>query len=104
MGIPDSYFRIDLTIVRGLDYYIGTIYETTLDDYPRLGSVCSGGRYDDLSSHYINKKLPGVGVSIGLTRLFSQLVEQGIVKPQKKSIAEVLIVPLTNDQFKSALN
>ena len=68
MGIPDSYFRIDLTIVRGLDYYIGTIYETTLDDYPRLGSVCSGGRYDDLSSHYINKKLPGVGVSIGLSR------------------------------------
>ena len=104
MGIPDSYFRIDLTIARGLDYYTGTIYETTLDDYPRLGSVCSGGRYDDLASHYINKKLPGVGVSIGLTRLFSQLVEQDIVKPQKKSIAEVLIVPLTDDQFKSALN
>lgn len=104
MGIPDNYFRIDLTIARGLDYYTGTIYETTLDDYPRLGSVCSGGRYDDLASHYINKKLPGVGVSIGLTRLFSQLVEQDIVKPQKKSIAEVLIVPLTDDQFKSALN
>ena len=104
MGIPDNYFRIDLTIARGLDYYTGTIYETTLDNYPRLGSVCSGGRYDDLASHYINKKLPGVGVSIGLTRLFSQLVEQGIVKPQKKSIAEVLIVPLTDDQFKSALN
>lgn len=104
MGIPDNYFRIDLTIARGLDYYTGTIYETTLDDYPRLGSVCSGGRYDDLASHYINKKLPGVGVSIGLTRLFSQIVEQDIVKPQKKSIAEVLIVPLTDDQFKSALN
>lgn len=104
MGIPDNYFRIDLTIARGLDYYTGTIYETTLDDYPRLGLVCSGGRYDDLASHYINKKLPGVGVSIGLTRLFSQLVEQDIVKPQKKSIAEVLIVPLTDDQFKSALN
>ena len=104
MGIPDNYFRIDLMIARGLDYYTGTIYETTLDDYPRLGSVCSGGRYDDLASHYINKKLPGVGVSIGLTRLFSQLVEQDIVKPQKKSIAEVLIVPLTDDQFKSALN
>ena len=104
MGIPDNYFRIDLTIARGLDYYTGTIYETTLDDYHRLGSVCSGGRYDDLASHYINKKLPGVGVSIGLTRLFSQLVEQDIVKPQKKSIAEVLTVPLTDDQFKSALN
>lgn len=104
MGIPDNYFRIDLTIARGLDYYTGTIYETTLDNYPRLGSVCSGGRYDDLASHYINKKLPGVGVSIGLTRLFSQLVEQDIVKPQKKSIAEVLIVPLTDDQFKYALN
>ncbi len=104
MGIPDNYFRIDLTIARGLDYYTGTIYETTLDDYPRLGSVCSGGRYDDLASHYINKKLPGFGVSIVLTRLFSQLVEQDIVKPQKKSIAEVLIVPLTDDQFKSALN
>lgn len=104
MGIPDSHFRIDLTIARGLDYYTGTIYETTLDDYPRLGSVCSGGRYDDLASHYINKKLPGVGVSIGLTRLFSQLVEQGIVKPQKKSIAEVLIVPLKDDQLEYALD
>lgn len=104
MGIPDSHFRVDLTIARGLDYYTGTIYETTLDDYPRLGSVCSGGRYDDLASHYINKKLPGVGVSIGLTRLFSQLVEQGIVKPQKKSIAEVLIVPLKDDQLEYALD
>lgn len=104
MGIPDSHFRIDLTIARGLDYYTGTIYETTLDDYPRLGSVCSGGRYDDLASHYISKKLPGVGVSIGLTRLFSQLVEQNIVKPQKKSIVEVLVIPLTDDQFNAALN
>lgn len=103
MGIPESYFRIDLTIARGLDYYTGTIYETTLDEYPRLGSVCSGGRYDDLASHYINKKLPGVGVSIGLTRLFSQLVEQGIVKPQKKSIADVLVIPLGNDQTADAL-
>ena len=104
MGIPDSHFRIDLTIARGLDYYTGTIYETTLDDYPRLGSVCSGGRYDDLASHYISKKLPGVGVSIGLTRLFSQLVEQNIVKPQQKSIVEVLVIPLTDDQFNAALN
>ena len=85
-------------------YNTGTIYETTLDDYPRLGPVCSGGRYDDLASHYISKKLPGVGVSIGLTRLFSQLVEQNIVKPQKKSIVEVLVIPLTDDQFNAALN
>lgn len=104
MGVPDSHFKIDLTIARGLDYYTGTIYETTLDSYPHLGSVCSGGRYDDLASHYIDKKLPGVGVSIGLTRLFSQLVEQGIVKPQKKSIADVLIVPLKDDQLEYALD
>ena len=103
MGIPESYFRIDLTIARGLDYYTGTIYETTLDEYPRFGSVCSGGRYDDLASHYIDKKLPGVGASIGLTRLFSQLVEQGIVKPQKKSIADVLVMPLGSDQVADAL-
>ncbi|MDO4781356.1 MAG: histidine--tRNA ligase [Candidatus Saccharibacteria bacterium] len=103
MGIPESYFRIDLTIARGLDYYTGTIYETTLDEYPRLGSVCSGGRYDDLASHYIGKKLPGVGVSIGLTRLFSQLIEQGIVKSRKKSIADVLVMPLDSNQITDAL-
>lgn len=103
MGVPDSHFKIDLKIARGLDYYTGTIYETTLDDYPKLGSICSGGRYDDLASHYTDRKLPGVGISIGLTRLFSQLVELGIVKSSKKSIAEILVLPLRDEQIEPAL-
>lgn len=103
MGIPDSHFRIDLSIARGLDYYTGTIYETTLDDYISLGSICSGGRYDDLASHYTSKKLPGVGVSIGLTRLFSQLVELGVVKDDSKTVADTLVVPLTEEEMQDAL-
>ena len=74
-GMPESSYTIDLTIARGLDYYTGTVYETFLNDYPSLGSVCSGGRYDNLAEHYTNKKLPGVGISIGLSRLFYQLNE-----------------------------
>lgn len=103
MGIPDSHFRIDLSIARGLDYYTGTIYETTLDDYISLGSICSGGRYDDLASHYTSKKLPGVGISIGLTRLFSQLVELGVVKDDSKTVADTLVVPLTEEEMQDAL-
>ena len=92
MGAHKDYFAIDLSIARGLDYYTGTVYETTLDDNP-IGSVCGGGRYDDLAGHYISEKLPGVGVSIGLTRLFWQLREIGLLKFQKKTIADCIIVP-----------
>ena len=74
-GVPDTHFKIDLTIARGLDYYTGTVYETFLNDYKELGSVCSGGRYENLAEYYTDKKLPGVGISIGLTRLFYKLNE-----------------------------
>jgi histidyl-tRNA synthetase len=97
LGMPDSSFIIDLSIARGLDYYTGTVYETTLVDYPGVGSVCSGGRFDNLSDKYTDKKLPGVGISIGLTRLFSQLKDAGLVKPEASTLAKVLIVPLVND-------
>ena len=93
-GVPDKNFRIDLTIARGLDYYTGTIYETILNDYPEMGSVCSGGRYDNLAEYYTNKKLPGVGISIGLTRLFSQLLEIGLIKTTQTTPIEVLVVPM----------
>lgn len=96
-GVPDENFGVDLTIARGLDYYTGTVYETFLNDYRELGSVCSGGRYENLAEYYTNKNLPGVGVSIGLTRLFSKLNELNIIKAEKKSVAEILIVPMTED-------
>lgn len=96
-GVPDENFGVDLTIARGLDYYTGTVYETFLNDYRELGSVCSGGRYENLAEYYTNKNLPGVGVSIGLTRLFSKLNELKIIKAEKKSVAEILIVPMTED-------
>lgn len=103
MGIPDSHFAIDLSIARGLDYYTGTIYETTLDEHPCIGSVCSGGRYDNLASCYTDRRLPGVGISIGLTRLFSQLMELGIVEEKKKTIADALVIPLTDNEIQPAL-
>lgn len=103
MGIPDGHFMIDLSIARGLDYYTGTIYETTLDDYSRVGSICSGGRYDNLASHYTDKNLPGVGISIGLTRLFSQLLELGIIESKANTIADSLIIPLTTKELRVAL-
>ncbi|MXY46672.1 MAG: histidine--tRNA ligase, partial [Chloroflexi bacterium] len=90
-GIEEDNFSADIGIVRGLDYYTGTIYETRLDDHPHLGSICSGGRYDDLASYFIRKTLPGVGISIGLTRLFSQLLQAGIVKGGSASAAQVLV-------------
>ncbi len=96
-GIPGKNFELDLTIARGLDYYTGTIYETVLDKYPGIGSVCSGGRYDSLAGNYTNKKLPGVGISIGLTRLFYQLREAGILGAAKKSTpTRLLIIPMDN--------
>ena len=89
---------MDLTIARGLDYYTGTVYETTLLDYPEIGSVCSGGRYDNLAEYYTDKKLPGAGISIGLTRLFYVLEEQGLLNPELPTApADVLILPMTED-------
>ncbi len=96
-NVPDTNFKIDLTIARGLDYYTGTVYETFLDDYRKLGSVCSGGRYDNLAEYYTNRKLPGVGISIGLTRFFDQIYDLGLIKADKKSISEVLVVSMSED-------
>ena len=97
-GVPESSFEIDLTIARGLDYYTGTVYETTLTDHPEIGSVCSGGRYDNLAEYYTDKKLPGVGISIGLTRLFFVLEEQGMLSDEViTSPADALIIPMTED-------
>ncbi len=97
LAVPEEYVRLDLTIARGLDYYTGTVFETVLDDYPRLGSICSGGRYDNLASYYTEEKLPGVGISIGLTRLFSQLKEAEIIASSKKTISDILIVPMDKE-------
>ena len=96
-GVPEKNFSIDLTIARGLDYYTGTVYETFLNDYRELGSICSGGRYENLAENYTNKKLPGVGISIGLTRLFYKLNELNIIKAEKKSVSDILIIPLVED-------
>ena len=96
-GVPDKNFKIDLTIARGLDYYTGTVYETILNDYPEMGSVCSGGRYENLAEYYTNKKLPGVGISIGLSRLFYKLREAEIIKPKESTTAKVMILPMLQD-------
>ena len=97
-GMPEENFTVDLTIARGLDYYTGTVYETLLLDHPELGSVCSGGRYDNLAGYYIDKPLPGVGISIGLTRLFYVLDEQGLLNPAIPAApAEALVLPMTED-------
>ena len=97
-GVKEENFAIDLTIARGLDYYTGTVYETTLTDYPEIGSVCSGGRYDNLAEYYTDKKLPGVGISIGLTRLFYVLGEQGLLNDEMVTApADVLVIPMVED-------
>lgn len=97
-GVPASHFKIDLTIARGLDYYTGTVYETTMLDHPEIGSICSGGRYDNLAGYYTDKKLPGVGISIGLTRLFFVLQDKKLLNENPPaSPADVLILPMTND-------
>ena len=97
-GVPEANFAVDLTIARGLDYYTGTVYETTLLDHPEIGSVCSGGRYDDLAGYYTDRQLPGVGISIGLTRLFYVLDEQGLLNPELPGApADVLVLPMTED-------
>ena len=97
-GVPEKKFAVDLTIARGLDYYTGTVYETTMLDHPEVGSVCSGGRYDNLAEYYTDKQLPGVGISIGLTRLFYVLQEQGMLNEALNSApADALILPMTGD-------
>ena len=97
-GVPEENVAVDLTIARGLDYYTGTVYETTLLDHPEIGSVCSGGRYDNLAGYYIEKQLPGVGISIGLTRLFYVLDEQGLLNPELPSApADALVLPMGGD-------
>lgn len=101
LGVPDNAFMIDLSIARGLDYYTGTVYETVLVDYPEIGSICSGGRYDNLAEKYIDRKLPGVGISIGLTRLFSQLKAVNLIKSDQGTLAKVLVVPLAEDYSKA---
>ena len=97
-GVPEENFELDLTIARGLDYHTGTVYETVLLDHPEVGSICSGGRYDDLAGYYTNKSLPGVGISIGLTRLFYILQEQNMISDAVLTApADVLILPMTDD-------
>jgi len=101
-GVPEANFAVDLTIARGLDYYTGTVYETTLLDHPEIGSVCSGGRYDNLAEYYTDKALPGVGISIGLTRLFYVLDEQGLLNDALPSApADALVLPMTEDVSKA---
>ncbi len=96
-GVPEEYYKIDLTIARGLDYYTGTVYETFLNKYRNLGSICSGGRYDNLAEYYTDRQMPGVGISIGLSRLFFQLMDNNIISADNQKIADVLVVSMTDD-------
>ena len=96
-GVPKEYYKIDLTIARGLDYYTGTVYETFLNKYKNLGSICSGGRYDNLTEYYTKRKMPGVGISIGLSRLFFQLTDNKIISAENESIIDVLIISMTDN-------
>ena len=97
-GVPEENFAVDLTIARGLDYYTGTVYETFMTEHPEIGSICSGGRYDNLAEYYTDKLLPGVGISIGLTRLFYVLNEQNMLSQEKNTApADVLVLSMTED-------
>ena len=97
-GVPEENFAVDLTIARGLDYYTGTVYETFMVEHPEIGSICSGGRYDNLAEYYTDKILPGVGISIGLTRLFFILNEQGMLNEERNTApADVLLLPMVED-------
>jgi len=102
LSVPETHYALNFSIARGLDYYTGTVYETTLNDYPQIGSICSGGRYDDLASHYTKSKLPGVGISIGLTRLFWQLREAGIVSSADSSV-QVLVALMDEARLADSL-
>jgi len=97
LGVSQDNFTIDLTIARGLDYYTGTVFETQLSDYPDIGSVCSGGRYDNLASEYTNRKLPGVGISIGLSRLFDQLLKKNVITTKESTLTRVLVLLMSDD-------
>lgn len=103
MGLPEQRIQLDLRIARGLDYYTGVVYETTLDDYPEVGSVCSGGRYDNLAENYTRTRLPGVGVSIGLSRLFYKLREAGVVSSHRQTLARCMVAAFDDAQFGEAL-
>ncbi|GAB3333869.1 histidine--tRNA ligase [Marilutibacter aestuarii] len=103
LGVPESHYALNFSIARGLDYYTGTVYETTLDDYPQIGSICSGGRYEDLASHYTKSKLPGVGISIGLTRLFWQLREAGVIDVAESTV-EAMVALMDGDMLADALD
>ena len=102
LGVPESDYRLNFSIARGLDYYTGTVYETTLDDHPDIGSICSGGRYDDLAGHYTKSTLPGVGISIGLTRLFWQLREAGLIDVAESTV-QVLVPQVDSDLLADTL-
>ena len=104
LGVPESDYCLNLSIARGLDYYTGTVYETQLDGYPQIGSICSGGRYDDLASHYTKSKLPGVGISIGLTRLFWQLREAGLVAGVDESSVQAMVALMEDNQLTESLD
>ena len=98
LGVPPERFALDFTIARGLDYYTGSVYETTINSHPEIGSVCSGGRYDDLAEYYTDRKLPGAGISIGVTRLFYVLSEQGLLNPELEAApADAIVLPMTED-------
>lgn len=102
--VPDKNFMVDLSIARGLDYYTGTVYETFLNDYKKLGSVCSGGRYENLAEYYTDRKLPGVGISIGLSRFFYQIDKENILENENKSISKVLVVSMDETGIEYALD
>ncbi|MEP6908355.1 MAG: histidine--tRNA ligase [Pseudoxanthomonas sp.] len=104
LGVPESDYCLNLSIARGLDYYTGTVYETQLDGYPQIGSICSGGRYEDLASHYTKSKLPGVGISIGLTRLFWQLREAGLVAGVDESSVQAMVALMEDNQLTESLD
>lgn len=103
LGVPESAYALNFSIARGLDYYTGTVYETTLNDYPQIGSICSGGRYEDLASHYTKSKLPGVGISIGLTRLFWQLREAGLLGNASGSTVQAMVALMDGQSLTDAL-
>lgn len=103
LNVPEENFAIDLTIARGLDYYTGTVYETRLNDYPKLGSICSGGRYDNLTDYYTDSPMPGIGISIGLTRLFSQMKEAGLLPASCGTLLKALVIPMDSQQLAEAV-
>ncbi len=104
LGVPEAAYRLNFSIARGLDYYTGTVYETTLLDHPQIGSICSGGRYEDLASHYSKSRLPGVGISIGLTRLFWQLREAGLIEDIETSSVQAMVALMDESRLPDSLD